>query len=109
MPDELEGGTVRGLGFIEENGDLSAVVFFTSSPMFWRVDYLATDLRFRRRRRAIRLKRQLRSMARTGGAQALTSRVDETNVPMLSLNRKLNATLQPTGDGDIVCTLPVWE
>jgi hypothetical protein len=105
MLDEIDAGLIGGLGFCERDGRLSAVVFFTRGSYFWRVLFLATDLEFRRRKRALRLKRELMEVAAAEGASALSSVVSEGNGPMLELNRKLKAHCEPRGDGFVVCTL----
>jgi hypothetical protein len=107
MPNQLQVGGIEGRGFREPGGELSAVIFFTPSPSIWRVHILATDVRFRHRKRALRLKRDLATEATGSGASALSSVVDATNGPMLAMNRKLSAICEPRADGYVVCTIPL--
>jgi hypothetical protein len=107
MANQLQVGGIEGRGFREPGGELSAVIFFTPSPSIWRIHILATDVRFRHRKRALRLKRDLATEATGSGASALSSVVDATNGPMLALNRKLSAICEPRADDFIVCTIPL--
>ena len=107
--EDLESGALEALGFWEGDG-LGALIAHSSAGPLWRVAYLATDPRFRHRKRAERLKREVLSRAAAAGAFALTSKVHPDNRPMLDLNRKLGGKALRNdanpSDPYLICTVP---
>lgn len=109
VPVELESGQVQGLGSWNHD-ELAALITFSSGGWLWKVTVLATDVRYRRRRQAERLKREVLRRAADAGAEAVVSHVHRANVPMLALNEKLGGVVDAPADADnpyLVCTVPV--
>lgn len=107
LVEELAAGYLQVIG--SWDGDrLGAVIAPTSGPVLWKVTALATDVAYRRRKQALRLKRGLLRRAREAGVRALVSQVHRDNHLMLALNRKLGGVIDPpTGDEPyLVCTVP---
>lgn len=107
LPRWLVAGSVEAIGSWDGNR-LAAVATFTRNPYAWKVHQLATDLAYRHRRQALRLKKAILDMAAATEASAVLSLVHRENVPMRQLNRKLGGVEDDQrDDGYLWCTVPV--
>lgn len=113
LTQELTSTSVnRALGLFD-GSELAAVVAWrmeVALPTVARVLALATDLRFRRRGYARRLKLEVLTSARADGRQIVASQVHRDNTPMLHLNESLGARIHLDTideDGYVLCTIPL--
>ncbi len=109
--EEFAAGHVEGLGSWDDD-ELAALIIFKASDWLWKVTVLATDNRYRRRKQAQRLKREVMRRAEDAGAKALVSLVHRDNLPMLALNIKLGGVVDPPADREnpyLVCTIPLGQ
>lgn len=108
VPEELAEGRVEALG--SWDGDqLAALIVFKPHSRLWMVTVLGTDHRYRERKQAFRLKREIVRRARDAGAAAVTSHVHRDNAPMAGLNRKLDGVPDPGADPEgeyVLWTVP---
>lgn len=108
LADALEDGSVEALGSWDGD-ELAAVVVFSRLGWVWKIRQLATDVRYRHRKQALRLKLAVNEMAAAAGAQAVISWVHIENGAMRQLNAKLGVVEGEVDDTGcfIQCTMPV--
>lgn len=108
LPDQLDAEVVQALGSWDDDR-LAAIVVFKRNSSIWMIDLLATDIDYRNRKQAYRLKRRVLDLARADGARAVSSYVHRDNLRMRHINKRMFGveTDPDPSNPHILVTIPV--